>query len=496
MQENEERRSHESDEPGLSERRSVSRREFLRLAGIGGATVAMGAGLGGLVAACGGTTTTTTAATTPTTAGPTTTAAGPATTSGPTTTAGPTAGRDIKLGLVSPKTGALAAFALADDWWVEYAGKAVPDGIVGGDGQKHNIVIIRADSQSDSNRAAQVAGDLISNSKVDMLMCSGSPDTVNPVADQAEANLTPCISNFVPWQPFFFGRGATPDKPFKWTYTHAIGLEDIVGNFVGMWQAVSTNKKVGFLFANDADGVAWTDLKTGLPPAVKAAGYQYFLPDLYPVGTEDFTKYISDFKKNGCEICCGTIITPDFVNFWKQAIQQSYHPKMLTIGKALLFPQTLDAIGPIAYNCTVEGVWKPDWPFKDSITGATCQQLADDYMAKTNAEWTAPIAQYAKFEWAVDVYKRATDLENKETVVTAIQQTKLNTCLGLIDFTAPVDMTDLNKSKHPVLNVYKVPTGGSQWVKGTKFPFEPVLVSNVNSPELPINAKVQEMQYS
>ncbi len=118
-----------------------------------------------------------------------------------------------------------------------------------------------------------------------------------------------------------------------------------MSNFIAMWDQVETNKKIGFLFANDADGAAWTDMNTGLPPAVTAAGYTYVLPDLYPVGLEDFTAYISEFKKEGCEICCGTIITPDFTNFWKQSVQQGYNPKVLTIGKALLFPQTLEAIG-------------------------------------------------------------------------------------------------------------------------------------------------------
>ncbi len=143
--------------------------------------------------------------------------------------------------------------------------------------RQHKIVIKRADSQSDSNRAAQVAGDLINNDKLDLMMASGTPDTANPVADQCESFGMPSIANFVPWQPFFFGRGPTPDKPFKWTYAHALGLEQIVANFIAMWDQVATNKKVGFLFANDADGVAWTDMKTGLPPAVKAAGYEYFL---------------------------------------------------------------------------------------------------------------------------------------------------------------------------------------------------------------------------
>jgi branched-chain amino acid transport system substrate-binding protein len=477
----------------------VSRRQFLKIAGVTGAAIGVSGGLGGLLAACGTTEESTTTTAAPATTGSTAPAT-TATTAGSTTTvsAGPEAGRDIKLGLVSPKTGALALFAKADDWWVDFAlKKALPDGVVCGDGKLHKFVIERQDSQSDSSRAAAVAGDLVSNAKVDMLLVSGSPETVNPVADQAEALATPCISNFVPWQPFFFGRQKDPANPlpFKWGYTHALGLEDIVSNFIGMWMQVETNKKVGFIFCNDADGQAWTDMKTGLPPAVQGAGFTYTMPGLYNVGTDDFTQYIAEFKKNGCEICCGTLITPDFTNFWKQAVQQGYNPKVLTIGKALLFPQTLDAIGSIAYNCTVEGVWQAGWPYKDSISGKTCQELADDYMAFTNEQWTAPIGQYAKFEWAVDVFKRVKNVDDKEDIIAQVKTTKLDTCMGLIDFTAPVDMADLMKSQHPVENVYKCAVGGAQWVKGTKFPFEPVMVGNVNHADLPVTAKVQPMQY-
>jgi branched-chain amino acid transport system substrate-binding protein len=259
-----------------------------------------------------------------------------------------------------------------------------------------------------------------------------------------------------------------------------------------MWGQVETNKKVGFLFANDADGVAWTDKNTGLPPAVAAAGFTYVEPGLYTVGTEDFTAQIGDFKKQGCEILCGTIITPDFTSFWKQAIQQGYKPKVVSIGKALLFPQTLDAIGAIAYNTTVEAVWHRTWPFKDSITGKTCQELADDYMTKTGEEWTAPIGQYGKFEWAVDVFKRVKNPDDKEDIIGQVKTTKMITCLGPMDFTAPVQMG----TRHPVENVYTPPVGGAQWVKGDKYAFEPVMVSNALSDELPVAAKVQPMQYA
>ena len=341
---------------------------------------------------------------------------------------------------MSPSTGPLALFAKADDWWVDFALKtAVPDGIIGGDGKQHMIAIKRADSQSDSNRAAQVAGDLITNDKVDMMMASGSPGHRQPGGRPVRGARLPVHRQLRALAAVLLRPRRRPRQALQVDLCPRSGPRGASSaNFIAMWDQVETNKKVGFLFANDADGQAWTDMNTGLPPAVEAAGYTYFLPDLYPVGTEDFTKYISDFKKNGCEICCGTIITPDFTNFWKQSVQQGYNPKVLTIGKALLFPQTLEAIGAIAYNTTVEGVWHPTWPFKDSITGKTCQELADDYMAKTGEQWTAPIGQYAKFEWAVDVFKRVTNLDDKEDIIDKVETTKLDTCLGPIDFTAPV----------------------------------------------------------
>jgi peptide/nickel transport system substrate-binding protein len=87
--------SRESNDESVLKAKSVSRRDFLKYAGVAGASVTLGGGLAGLLAACGGTTTTTTAATTATTTAATTattTAATTATTAaGPTTTAVSTA---------------------------------------------------------------------------------------------------------------------------------------------------------------------------------------------------------------------------------------------------------------------------------------------------------------------------------------------------------------------------------------------------------------------
>ncbi len=85
-----------------------------------------------------------------------------------------------------------------------------------------------------------------------------------------------------------------------------------------------------------------------------------------------------------------------------------------------------------------------------------------------------------------------TNLDDKEDIIKQVSTTKMaTTCLGPLDFTAPVEMM----TRHPVPNVYTPPTAGAQWVKGEQFPFEPVIVSNAMSPELTPTAKVQLMAY-
>ena len=317
------------EEPTSVTKKTVSRREFLELAGVAGAAVGLGAGLGGLVAACGGgeTTTTTAGAGTTTTAGATSTTAAASTT---TVSAGPAAGREVKIGYVTPITGPIAAFGMADKFCIDQWSAAIGDGLVLGDGMKHPIKFEVLDSQSDSMRASQVAGDLIQNSKVDIIMAAASPDTVNPVADQAEAQSTPCITCDCPMEPYYFGRGATPDKPFKWTYHAFWGLTQIENVSLSLWEQYPTNKVIGACWPNNTDGNAYRD---AYPPFIAKSGYKVVDGGKYQEPNEDFTSIISNFKNNGAEIFTGLMIPPDFVNFWKQATQQGWKPKVFDLAR-------------------------------------------------------------------------------------------------------------------------------------------------------------------
>src|ERR1700720_2194916 len=386
--------------------------------------------------------------------------------------------RVIKIGHVSPRTGPIAAFGEADPFILEQVQKLLEKGVSVG-GKTYPGQILSRDSQSSTARASEVAAELILRDKVDLLVAASTPDTTNPVADQAEVNEVPCITTDCPWQPYFFGRNGDPAKGFTWTYHFFWGLEDVIGAFLALWDSVSTNKIVGGLFPNDADGNAWGDPQRGLPPALAAAGYKLTDPGRYQLMNNDFTSQISAFKSVRAEIVTGNMIPPDFATFWSQAAQQGFRPKIVTIGKALLFPSVIDSLGPRGNGLTSEIWWTPHHPFKSSLTGQSAAQLTEAYTAATKRPWTQPIGfQHALFEVAIDVLKRAKNLESK-SILDSIVATDYRSIVGPVKWTG-----------QPVKNVTKTPLVAGQWQRRDG-KFDLVITTNKTAPEIPVGGELQ-----
>jgi branched-chain amino acid transport system substrate-binding protein len=241
----------------------------------------------------------------------------------------------IKIGFVTPQTGPLAVFAESDAFVLDQFRTALANGLEIA-GKTYDIEIIVKDSQSSSNRASSVAQELILDDEVNLILATATPDTTNPVADQAELNEVPCITNDTPWQPHFFGRQGDPAVGFNWTFHFFWGLEDVISSYMGIWNQTDTNKVVGALWPNDPDGNGWGHEELGFPPVLAAQGYTLVDPGRYQVLTDDFSAQISAFKAAGVEIVTGVVPPPDFTTFWLQAAQQDFHPKLVTFGKALL----------------------------------------------------------------------------------------------------------------------------------------------------------------
>ena len=203
----------------------LSRRGLLRAAGAGAAVV----GGGGLLEACSSSIK----------GASTSSSSSASSTTGAST-------QDIVIGFIHPLTGALAGFGSADNFIISTI-QATPqykNGFKVG-GKTYPVTIKSYDTQSDPTRAGQLANQAILTDKVDLLVTSSTPETVNPVATVAEKLGTPTICGNVPWQAWYanLGGNPTPGKStFKPSFTtvYFLGVNDLCNAFIPLWNRIHT----------------------------------------------------------------------------------------------------------------------------------------------------------------------------------------------------------------------------------------------------------------
>jgi branched-chain amino acid transport system substrate-binding protein len=392
-------------------------------------------------------------------------------------------GDSLKVGFISPRTGPLAGFGQTDGYVLDLARKALADGIELG-GKKYSVEILDQDTQSDPSRAGQLAKDLINNHAIDMMLAVSTPETINPVADACEAAGVPCLSTVMPWEAWYFGRGAKPGEPspFKWTYHFGFGVEEFFKAYISQWKLIETNKKVGVMYPNDADGNA---IRAHLAPLLAKEGYTIVDPGAYETGTADYSSQIAMFKQEGVEIFNSFPIPPDFAAFWRQAAQQGLTKqiKIAQIAKTGLFPSDIEALGDLGKNIASAAYWHKAFPYKSTLTGVSGAELADGYEAESGKQWTQQLgASMALLDAGFAALKASSDAKSKEAVAKALSTLKTDTMGGKVDFTSG-----------PVPNVSPGPIIGTQWVaakEGSKFKFDYVVTENATDPSVPVESKL------
>jgi branched-chain amino acid transport system substrate-binding protein len=384
-------------------------------------------------------------------------------------------GAKIKLGYVSPQTGPLAGFAESDAYNIA-AFLTSPAGA--------NFEVVVKDSQSNPNRAAEVAKELILQDEVTLMLVASTPETTNPVAGVCEGEGVPCISTVAPWQPWFIGQQGNPGdptswKPFDYAFHYFWGLEDVIAVYTAMWNQLETNKAVGGLFPNDADGNAWGDDANGLRPGLEAKGYTLTNPGSFQNLSDDFSAQINAFKAANTDIVTGVLIPPDFTTFWNQIRQQGVKPKVVTVAKALLFPQSVEVLGEAGHNLSSEVWWTPSHPFSSSLTGKSSADLAADFTVQSGRPWTQPIGfVHSLFEVAADVMGRASDPTDGDAVAEAVAATDLDTVVGHVAWNGA------NVPQFAARNVCKTPLTGGQWRMKEGGGYDLVIVENGAAPEI------------
>lgn len=384
------------------------------------------------------------------------------------------AARDyILIGHPTPATGPIAAFGETSRYADKLAEQEInKDGgiFIKELGKKLPIKIKSVDTESNPTKAAQVASKLILQDKVDLMIVLHTPDTVNPVDAMCERYEVPCISSVAPIEAWLTG------GPYKWSFHYFWGLGDIITVFTGMWNefAKDTNKVVGGFWPNDPDGAVWAQEFT---KKLKTMGYKVVDVGRFPYGMQDFSSFISTWKKEKVEILTGVPIPPDWATCWRQCHQQGFIPKIATIGKAILFPAAVNALGGNLPNGLSSEIWWTPWhPFKSSLNGMSCKELAALWTKDTKREWTQPLGfDYAAFEIAANVLKRAGSLDKKK-IRESLVQTDLNTVVGPIKF---------NKKNYAL-----TPLVGGQWAKGTKWPWDLQITYNKEHANIPVTGNM------
>lgn len=390
----------------------------------------------------------------------------------------------LKIGYISPLTGPLAGFGESDPFVLDLVRKKTGGKVVVG-GKTYAFELLQRDTQSDPSRASQLAKDLINSDKIDMMLTTSTPETVNPVADACEAAGMPCLSTIVPWESWYFGRGAKPGQPspFHWSFNFCFGTEQFAEMYISTWNLIPTNKKVGVLYPNDADGNA---LRAHLVPALQKAGFTIVDPGAYQDGTTDYSSQISKFKSAGVEILTGAPIPNDFIVFLRQAAQQGLtrQIKICMPAKFGLFPSDIAALGPLGPGVTTGAYWSPVFPYTSPVTGMNSKQLTAAYETATSKEWTQQLgASMSLIDAGFAALKNCGAPKDKAALAKAMSVLDVVTTVGRINF-----------PKGPVPNVATSPIIGAQWVKakpGSRFKLDLITIEHACDTNVPIQAKLR-----
>jgi branched-chain amino acid transport system substrate-binding protein len=378
----------------------------------------------------------------------------------------------IKIGFVSPQTGPVSIFGQPNTYVLGKVRSALAKGLAIG-GKKYSVEIIAKDSQSSSSGAATAASQLIQQDAVNFLIATSTPDTTNPVTEQAEASGVPCLNTICPWEQWYYSSSGSPNT-LKYSFMYFLGSQEELKLFGTYWKTEPTDKVLGGLWPNDVDGETFQKYAEILAPGM---GLKVVPSGAYADGTQDFASIIAKFKAANVEILHASPIPPDMITFWKQAHQNGFKPKIASISKALLFPSAAQALGSLVDNVMSPVWWTPQFPYSSSLDGTT----AADFGAGYSPGWTQPMGfNYAVFEIAVAALKASGDPTDANAVASAMSTLKGSTITGDYDF-----------ATGPVPHVSQVPELLAQWRPSSSGSYELVIINNSLLPAVPVQGSLE-----
>jgi branched-chain amino acid transport system substrate-binding protein len=443
----------ETREEGLA-KKAVSRRDFLKYAGLAGGTVAAAGGLGGLIAACGGTTTTTAASTATTAGGVTTTAGGTATTAagGATTTAvstgqTPPTQDKIVFGGARPVSGPLSTFETGN-WGPAYKLWVKDVNAAGGikvAGKPLPIELKIYDDQSNLDTSMRLLTKLIEEDKADFVMAPCSTAFLFAAAGVCNAHkyLLMSAEGGATTLEAEMNKGALPYffqvlnySDHYQTPTHTAIMQE-----VGV-------KTASIVYIDDLHGIEY---QAQAQIFFGGAGIKILSNTAVPLDIKDVSSIIKKIQGENPDCVCFYVYPPINPLAAGTMIQLNYSPKMVLWGPTGASQWFYDSFKGALEGCMFEGAY--------SIHSTP---TAKDYTDKVAAFVGAPNVDY----WGTLLYRA--QLEAFQQAIEqagTLDQTKVADVLRKGHF--KTSMTDdFFFDANQILNVASYAGQIGQWQKG------------------------------
>ncbi|MFH8496167.1 ABC transporter substrate-binding protein [Streptomyces coeruleorubidus] len=190
-------------------------------------------------------------------------------------------------------------------------------------------------------------------------------------------------------------------------------------------------------------------------------------------------------REHGAGLVTSAATATDLALFHRQAREAGVRPRLITCSRWLTYPHTHTTPAPGVHGELADARvatlvhWSPGHPYRSSLDGTTCAELALAYRQATGDGWLQPLGlAHALVETAHHALTVAADPTDRASVAQALAGTTLDTIAGTLDWT-----------RGPTPNIALLPLVGGQWQHGPGGP-RLAVVSNTALPDGPLTGEL------
>ncbi|MFD5271830.1 ABC transporter substrate-binding protein [Streptomyces sp. NPDC058335] len=387
----------------------------------------------------------------------------------------------VCIGVVAPLTGRLAPLGEPLSFVLRHLAPHLKE--IRNAGRTFRVRVAVRDSRSEARAARQAVEELARDERAAIVLTMAGTEVLPAVTDACEQAGVPCVSTTFPWQAYGVARSGDAEASFDFTYHFAWGLDDIAHVFADLWEQLPGQPTVGCLWNDGLQGRLLRDERIGFAPAAARRGHQVIDPGAYPEPASDFTAHLNRMRQDRADVVTSAATATDLALFHLQAREAGIRPRLVTCSRWLTYPHTEVAqsqqvhdelagsrVGTLVY-------WTPHHPYRSSLDGSSCTQLAQAYEQVTGKPWLQPLGlAHALVEVAHHALATAPDPTDRPAIANTLGKSRINTIVGTLDWSAG-----------PTPNIALIPLAGGQWHPQPHGPRLEV-VTNSRTPNVPVTA--------